>query len=128
MGVLHVEGQPLPGAAAAVEELRAGGLALRFVTSTTAHLRRRTLEKLRRLGFAVEEREPITPAVLAVGRCRNRGHRTIALLMRDAIKEEFGGLEERDEPDAVIVGELGELWPRARGARRGPRRGRDGCR
>jgi HAD superfamily hydrolase (TIGR01458 family) len=109
-GVLYVEGQPLPGAAAAVEELRAAGLALRFVTNTTAHSRRRTLEKLRRLGFAVEERELVTPAVLAVQRCRDRGHRTVALLMRDEVKEEFEGLDEGDEPDAVIVGDLGERF------------------
>jgi HAD superfamily hydrolase (TIGR01458 family) len=109
-GVLYVEGQPLPGAAAAVEELRAAGLALRFVTNTTAHSRRRTLEKLSGIGFGVDERELVTPAVLAVGRCRDRGHRTVALLMRDEIKEEFEGLEEREEPDAVIVGDLGERF------------------
>jgi HAD superfamily hydrolase (TIGR01458 family) len=107
-GVLYVEGQPLPGAAAAVEELRAAGLALRFVTNTTAHSRRRTFEKLTRLGFAVDQRELVTPAVLAVQRCRDRGHRTVALLMRDEVKEEFEGLDESDEPDAVIVGDLGE--------------------
>jgi HAD superfamily hydrolase (TIGR01458 family) len=107
-GVLYVEGQPLPGAAAAVEELRAAGLALRFVTNTTAHSRRRTFEKLTRLGFAVDQRELVTPAVLAVQRCRDRGHRTVALLMRDEVKEEFEGLDEIDEPDAVIVGDLGD--------------------
>jgi HAD superfamily hydrolase (TIGR01458 family) len=109
-GVLYVEGQPLPGAAAAVEELRAGGLALRFVTNTTAHSRRQTLEKLRGLGFGVDERELVTPAVLAVQRCRERGHRTVALLMRDEVKEEFDQLDEGDEPDAVIVGDLGERF------------------
>jgi HAD superfamily hydrolase (TIGR01458 family) len=109
-GVLYVEGRPLPGAAAAVDELRAAGVALRFVTNTTAHSRRRTLEKLRRLGFAVDERELVTPAVLAVQRCRDRGHRTVALLMRDEVKEEFEGLDESDEPDAVIVGDLGERF------------------
>ena len=106
-GVLYVERQPLPGAAAAVEELRAGGLALRFVTNTTAHSRRQTLEKLRALGFGVDEPELVTPALLAVQRCRERGHRTVALLMRDEVKEEFDQLDEGDEPDAVIVGDLG---------------------
>ena len=110
-GVLYVEGEPLPGAAAAVEELRAGGLALRYVTNTTAHSRRETLAKLRGLGFAVDESELVTPAVLALERCRERGHRTVALLMRDEVKEEFAGLEEsEEEPDAVIVGDLGERF------------------
>jgi HAD superfamily hydrolase (TIGR01458 family) len=109
-GVLYVEGEPVPGAVAAVEELRAAGLALRFVTNTTAHSRRRTLDKLRRLGFGVDESELVTPAILALQRCRDRGHQRVALLMRDEVKEEFGSLEESDKPDAVIVGDLGESF------------------
>jgi HAD superfamily hydrolase (TIGR01458 family) len=107
-GVLYVEGRPLAGAAAAVERLRDAGLDLRFVTNTTAHSRRATLEKLHRLGFAVEEDELVTPAVLALQHCRERGHRSAALLVRDELREEFAELEESDEPDAVIVGDLGE--------------------
>jgi HAD superfamily hydrolase (TIGR01458 family) len=109
-GVLYVEGRPLPRAAGAVEELRAAGLALRFVTNTTAHSRRATLEKLRRLGFAVEEDELVTPAVLALQHCRDRGHTSAALLVRDELKGEFGELEGSGEPDAVIVGDLGERF------------------
>ena len=52
-GVLYVEDEPIAGAREAVERLRAAGLALRFVTNTTARSRSHTLEKLRRLGFAV---------------------------------------------------------------------------
>jgi HAD superfamily hydrolase (TIGR01458 family) len=109
-GVLYVEGRPLPRAAGAVEELRAAGLALRFVTNTTAHSRRATLEKLRRLGFAVEEDELVTPAVLALQHCRDRGYTSAALLVRDELKGEFGELEGSGEPDAVIVGDLGERF------------------
>ena len=109
-GVLYVEGQPLPGAAAAVQELRARGFALRFVTNTTARSRRQTLEKLRGLGFGVDECELVTPAVLAVQRCRDRGYRSVALLIQDEVKEEFDELDEGDEPDAVIVGDLGERF------------------
>jgi ribonucleotide monophosphatase NagD (HAD superfamily) len=45
-GVLYVEDEPVPGAAEAVERIRAGGLTLRFVTNTTSHSRGATLEKL----------------------------------------------------------------------------------
>ena len=109
-GVLYVEDEPLPGAAEAVGRLREGGLALRFVTNTTAHSRRATLEKLRRLGFPVAEDELVTPAVLALRHCREQGHRKVALLMHDEVREEFAGLEESGEPDAVIVGDLGEAF------------------
>ena len=94
-----------------MERLRGAGLALRFVTNTTAHSRARTLDKLHRLGFAVAERELVTPAALAVRHCRNRGHRRVALVMNDEVKRDFEELEEADEAaDAVVMGDLGEAF------------------
>ena len=67
-----------------MEHFRRCGLALRFVTNTTAHSRDRTLEKLARLGLRVASGELVTPAALAVQRCRERGHRRVALIMNEA--------------------------------------------
>ena len=64
-GVLYVEGDPVTGAVGALEQLRDRGLGLRFVTNTTARSRGQTLEKLDRLGFALDPAELITPARLA---------------------------------------------------------------
>jgi HAD superfamily hydrolase (TIGR01458 family) len=110
-GVLYVEDEPIPGAVDAVAELRRAGLRLRFVTNTTARSRSRTLEKLDRLGFAVSENELVTPAALAVRHCAERGHRRVALVMNDEVKRDFAELEETgEEPDAVIVGDLGSAF------------------
>jgi HAD superfamily hydrolase (TIGR01458 family) len=110
-GVLYVEGEPLPGATAAVEQLRAAGLELRFVTNTTASSRATTLRRLRTLGFELEEDELVTPAALARRHCADRGHRTVALIMNEDVKQDFAGLEESDdEADAVIMGDLGEQF------------------
>jgi HAD superfamily hydrolase (TIGR01458 family) len=110
-GVLYVEDEAIPGGREAVEQLRAGGLALRFVTNTTAHSRERTLHKLERLGFELAESELVTPAALAVRRCRERGHSRVMLLMNDEVKQDFPGLEEAGEgADAVIVGDLGSAF------------------
>jgi HAD superfamily hydrolase (TIGR01458 family) len=110
-GVLYVEGEPLPGATAAVEQLRAAGLELRFVTNTTANSRATTLRTLRTLGFELEEDELVTPAALARRLCADRGHRTVALIMNEDVKQDFAGLEESDdEADAVIMGDLGEQF------------------
>ena len=65
-GVLYVEDEPIAGAREAVERLRAAGLALRFVTNTTARSRSHTFEKLDRLGFDAGDEELVTPAALAV--------------------------------------------------------------
>ena len=91
--------------------MRRGGFALRFVTNTTAHSRARTLDKLSRLGFGVDERELVTPAALAVRHCRDRGHERVALVMNDEVKRDFEGLGQSEEaPDAVIIGDLGPAF------------------
>lgn len=110
-GVLYVEDEAVAGAQAAVECLRGGDLELRFVTNTTAYSRVRTLDKLARLGFAVEQHELVTPAALAVRHCRERGHARVALVMNEEVKRDFAGLDEAAEAaDAVIVGDLGPAF------------------
>jgi HAD superfamily hydrolase (TIGR01458 family) len=110
-GVLYVEDEPVPGAREAVAELRERGLALRFVTNTTARPRRRILERLERLGFALDPAELSTPAALAVRHCRDRGHTRVALVMNEDVKEDFAELEEVDRgADAVVVGDLGSAF------------------
>jgi HAD superfamily hydrolase (TIGR01458 family) len=110
-GVLYVEDEPVEGAKEAVGRLRETGLALRFVTNTTARSHAQTLDKLRRLGFEVEDDELVTPAALARKHCLDAGHTTVALVMNEDVKADFAGLEEREDgPDAVIMGDLGERF------------------
>jgi HAD superfamily hydrolase (TIGR01458 family) len=110
-GVLYVEDEPIPGAVAAVERLRASDVALRFVTNTTARSRDTTLAKLARLGLPVADNELITPAALAVGHCLERGHRRVALIMNEEVKRDFAELEETEEHcEAVIIGDLGTAF------------------
>jgi HAD superfamily hydrolase (TIGR01458 family) len=110
-GVLYVEDAPVAGAREAVAALRERGLALRFVTNTTARPRARILERLARLGFAVAPGELSTPAALAVRHCRARGHRRVALVMNDEVKEDFAELEEVETgADVVVVGDLGAAF------------------
>jgi HAD superfamily hydrolase (TIGR01458 family) len=107
-GVLYVEDEPVPGAREAVAELRDRGLALRFVTNTTARPRRLILERLERLGFALDPSELSTPAALAVRLCCERGHTRVALVMNEDVKEDFAELEEVGAgADAVVIGDLG---------------------
>jgi HAD superfamily hydrolase (TIGR01458 family) len=110
-GVLYVGDEPVGGAADAVAALRAGGLGLRFVTNTTERSRGQTVKKIGRLGFQVAEEEVVTPAAVARRHCVEAGHRTVALVMNDAVKRDFEGLDEVEEhPDAVIMGDLGEAF------------------
>jgi HAD superfamily hydrolase (TIGR01458 family) len=112
-GVLYVEDTPVAGAQEAVAELRDRGVALRFVTNTTAYSRDRTLGKLSRLGFDVAGGELVTPAAVAVRHCLGQGLRRVALVMNDEVKQDFAQLRavRHDEPaDAVIIGDLGSAF------------------
>ena len=109
-GVLYVEDEPIAGAREAVERLRAADLALRFVTNTTARSRSHTLQKLDRLGFDAGDEELVTPAALAVAHCARHGLGRVALVMNDEVKRDFARLEEADDAQGVIVGDLGDAF------------------
>jgi HAD superfamily hydrolase (TIGR01458 family) len=64
-GVLHVSGEAIPGAAAAVHALRAEGHRLRFVTNNTTRSRSRLAEELRGIGIELEEEELATTPLAA---------------------------------------------------------------
>jgi len=110
-GVLHVGGEPVAGAATALTELRELASGIRLVTNTTSKSRLQILEQLRGLGFDVDIGEVLTPAALAVRHCRERGHRTVKLLVEEALREDLAELTEArtGEPaDAVVLGDLGD--------------------
>jgi HAD superfamily hydrolase (TIGR01458 family) len=109
-GVLYIENEPIEGSREAVQRLRAAGVALRFVTNTTARSRAHTLQKLNSLGFDVGDAELVTPAALAVAHCTRHGLRRAALVMNDEVKRDFDALEEAHDAQAVIVGDLGDAF------------------
>jgi HAD superfamily hydrolase (TIGR01458 family) len=78
-GVLHVSGEPIAGAAAAVRRLRADGHRLRFVTNSTTKSRSHLSEQLRAMGIEVEDDELQTPRSVAAREIANK--RVLALTM-----------------------------------------------
>jgi HAD superfamily hydrolase (TIGR01458 family) len=110
-GVIYVEDDAVPGAAEALERLRADGIPIRLVTNTTMRPARSILERLDRLGIEADPGELITPATLAKRRCEEAGFESVALVVLDELREDLEGLEEKgDSADVVIVGDLGDQW------------------
>lgn len=108
-GVLHVGSEPIDGARAALDALRASGLPFRLITNTTSRSRRLVVERLVAMGFQLDEAEVLTPAALAVRRCRAKGHERVALHVAAALREdlaELGDVQD-DDVEAVILGDLG---------------------
>ncbi len=101
-GVLHVSGEPIPGAIDAVRELRRQGHRLRFVTNNTTRSRATLAADLRAHGLDLDEDELQTTAAVA-GRALN-GKRVLALVMA-ALVDDLDGLELVGEgADAVLIG------------------------
>ncbi|HUZ15052.1 MAG TPA: TIGR01458 family HAD-type hydrolase [Gaiellaceae bacterium] len=101
-GVLHVSGEPIPGAAQAVRELRAAGHRLRFVTNATTRSKAQLATELQAMGIELDVSEVQTTADAAVAALR--GKRVVALVMHALI----GDLEEieivGEGADAVLIG------------------------
>jgi HAD superfamily hydrolase (TIGR01458 family) len=118
-GVLHVSGEPLPGAPEALRALRSAGHRLRFVTNNTTRARATLAAELQAAGLEVDEDElETTPAAAAR---LLAGTRVLALTM-PAIRDDLAaGMELVDEgAEVVLVGGADETdetqevfaWPR----------------
>jgi HAD superfamily hydrolase (TIGR01458 family) len=101
-GVLHVSGEPIAGAPAAVRRLRTNGHRIRFVTNATTRSRAQLGEALRSNGIDVQDEEVQTAAGAAVRVLR--GKRVLALTMH-ALVADLAELELVGEgADAVLLG------------------------
>jgi len=100
--VLHVSGEPIPGAPEAVARLRADGHALRFVTNNSTRPRDALAGELRALGFELSDEElQTTPRAAA----RELGGRRVVALVMAAIVPDLEGLElVGHDADAVLIG------------------------
>ena len=101
-GVLHVSGEPIPGAANAVRELRDLGHRLRFVTNATTRSKAQLATELQAMGIDLDVSEVQTTADAAVAALR--GKRVLALVMH-ALTGDLEELEIVGEgADAVLIG------------------------
>lgn len=107
-GVVFSGGAAIGDAVAAVADLRAHGIALRFVTNTTSEPLRVLRETLQGLGIAASDEHVFTPATAARGLVREHGW-SPHFLMNPALLEDFDPPSGTD-PNAVIVGDAGRAF------------------
>jgi HAD superfamily hydrolase (TIGR01458 family) len=107
-GVLHVSGEPIHGAAAAIARLREAGHRLRFVTNNTTRSRRGLAGEIRSFGIDLEDEELQTTPLAAAHALA--GQRVLALTM-PAIVEDLEGVQLVGEnADAVLLGGADESF------------------
>jgi HAD superfamily hydrolase (TIGR01458 family) len=103
-GVLHIDGEPLPGAVVALAELREMGVPFRLLTNTTVRSRASLGALLRGIGFEVGGEEIITAPVATADYLRRRhpGQSCFAIVKGDVLAD-FDGVTLTDGSDAQVV-------------------------
>ena len=103
-GVLTVSWKPLPGAVAALHQLRAADLPLALVTNTTSRTRASIASALAEAGFPVATSDILTAPVIAAACVRDRypGARCLLLNSGD-IGQDLAGLTLAGQGDSAPV-------------------------
>jgi len=105
--LLHGD-RAVPGVAEVFARLDARGIAYRLITNTTRRSRAAIGIVLDDAGFRLDAEQILTPAVLARRRILDSGRRRAALLVPEAARVDFEGVEDVEErPDWVVLGDLG---------------------
>jgi len=105
-GVLTISWEEIPGASAAVEELRRRGIPYRLLTNTTTHTRTELAKTLEGAGISVRPEEVVTAVVGAAAYLREKhpGARCFLLSDGDATEDLEGVELVQDDPDVVLIG------------------------
>lgn len=104
-GTLYIGTQVVEGAAAAVEQLRAMGLLLRFTTNTDSIAPSGVVAKLDAMGIRAAPDEIITPLALVRQLVAERPHARVLTVASPAVREYLGDhlAQPGDEPTDVLV-------------------------
>jgi HAD superfamily hydrolase (TIGR01458 family) len=111
-GVLTVSWRPVPGAAAALRELRESGYKIALLTNTSSRTRDWIAATLREQGFPVADADIFTVAGLTAAYLTRHYPGARCLVLNDGdLRTELPGVtlvgEEDPEPDVVVLGGAG---------------------
>jgi len=110
-GTVYEDDGLIAGADAAIEALRAGGVPVRFVTNTTRVPRATIAGWLEDFGVPATADDIFTPPLAAVAWLRAWGIRRVAICLPESSFAEFAEFEiVENDPQAVVVGDLGRAW------------------
>lgn len=110
-GVLVQDGRALPGAVEAVNFLRQAEIPFCLLTNSTIRPASAWSALLGEQGFSVNAAEILTPVSVAADLLRSRGIERGWWLVREELRGEFAGLQyDETNPQAVVIGDIGERW------------------
>jgi HAD superfamily hydrolase (TIGR01458 family) len=114
-GVFYQNGQPISGAAQALNWVTKQNIPHLFVTNTSSKPRAAIVDKLAAFGITTDPQHILTPPIAANNWLANElNSPRVALYVAEATKADFSNTEiarpEEQQIDAVVIGDLGEQW------------------
>lgn len=109
-GTVYQYDQLLPGVGETLAWLRGQGVPLRFVTNSTMRSRASLAARLQGFGVQAEEGDILNPVSVAAHYLREHKASAYLLVLDDALTEFDGVPQETENPDFVVVGDLGDAW------------------
>ncbi|HSI28098.1 MAG TPA: TIGR01458 family HAD-type hydrolase [Methylophilus sp.] len=110
-GVLFIGNQLIPGALAAVAQLRKAGIAVRFVTNTSTLSLASLQEKLNRLGFNTVPEEIMSAPQATIQHLNRQPNPVCKLLLAEDVKKDFACFDQSDTAaNYVVIGDIGDQW------------------
>jgi HAD superfamily hydrolase (TIGR01458 family) len=109
-GVWFVENEPIPGAREAIERIRERQLPLRIISNTTTQTREALAAKMQQMGMLVDAHEIISTPRVTADLLRARRVRSARILVSDAVRGEFAGIESSERPEVIVIGDIGDAW------------------
>jgi HAD superfamily hydrolase (TIGR01458 family) len=118
-GTLYSGDTAIPGAPETLARLGKRGIPFRLVTNTTSRSRGILVQRLRAYGFDISSEEIFTATLAGAELAKAAGYRWVAPFVPEPALEDLyelqlvGGTSGRPftrQPDAVIVGDLGDRW------------------
>jgi HAD superfamily hydrolase (TIGR01458 family) len=114
-GVLYQGDRVIDGAVETLRWCEQRDIPRLFVTNTSSKPRRALVERLAAMGLSVTAEEIFAPPVAARDYLSSERATPMALLVREATREDFEGLEILDDTaeqgaGSVVIGDIGEAW------------------
>lgn len=105
-GVLTFQGKVYPGAVEVVDVLLEKGIVLRFLTNSTLNSRASAAEKLRKLGFRVDDEDVITASYATATYLRSIDPRSCWVMVERKGIDEFAEFtQDVEDPEYIVVGD-----------------------
>ncbi|MEQ8408308.1 MAG: TIGR01458 family HAD-type hydrolase [Gammaproteobacteria bacterium] len=110
-GVLYVGDKIVPGTHATLDYCRDNHIPFRFITNTSTRTVGDIADKLQRMGLEIMPDDIFSAVSASRDFLRQQDNPSVHLLIRDSAKSDFDEfVQDTQNPDFVIVGDIGAAW------------------